>query len=105
MALGLFAGPPAITNEPNPGDHLVLFTDGVSEALNAAGEEFGDERIRALLKANAGTATPDILARLRDAVLSFSANVPQHDDITIMALGFRESEVQRPESLVGLVSH
>ena len=85
----------------NPGDHLVLFTDGVSEALNAAGEEFGEERIRALLKANAGTSTADILARLLDAVLSFSANVPQHDDITIMALGFRESAAQPSGSVVG----
>jgi serine phosphatase RsbU (regulator of sigma subunit)/DNA-binding response OmpR family regulator len=92
LVLGLFAEAhyDCETVKLNPGDHLVLFTDGVSEAFSAAGEEFGEDRIRALLKANAGLTAPDILARLRDAVLAFSANVPQHDDITIMAVGFRE---------------
>ena len=74
-----------------PDDHLVLFTDGAIEALNAAGEEFGMGRITALLGANAQATTPQILARLQEAVLSFSSGVPQHDDITMMVLGFRES--------------
>ena len=39
----------------------------------------------------ARATTPEILARLQDAVLSFSANAPQHDDITMMILGYRES--------------
>jgi phosphoserine phosphatase RsbU/P len=103
MVLGLFAEAQYDCERVtlNPGDHLVLFTDGVSEALNTAGEEFGEERIRTLLKANAGTSTPDILARLRDTVLSFSANAPQHDDITIMALGFRETAAQKTAPIVG----
>jgi phosphoserine phosphatase RsbU/P len=96
MVLGLFAGAPyqGTTIKLQPEDHLLLFTDGVLEALNAAGEEFGQERVCTLLRANARASAPDILARLRDAVLSFSANVPQHDDITIMVLGFRETAVQ-----------
>ena len=96
MVLGLFAGAPykSGTVRLRPEDHLVLFTDGVIEALNAAGEEFGQERLCALLRANARSKAPDLLARLRESVLSFSANVPQHDDITIMVLGFQESEAQ-----------
>jgi phosphoserine phosphatase RsbU/P len=92
MVLGLFAGAQyqSDTVRLQPKDHLVLFTDGVLEALNAEGEEFGEERVRALLKANAQTTAPEILARLRESVLSFAARVPQHDDITIMVLGFRE---------------
>jgi serine phosphatase RsbU (regulator of sigma subunit)/FixJ family two-component response regulator len=93
MVLGLFAAAQyqCDTIRLRPDDHLVLFTDGVLEALNVAGEEFGKERLCALLRANAQATAPEILARMRDAVLSFSANAPQHDDITMMVLGFRES--------------
>ncbi len=92
MVLGLFGTAQYESREIGfePGDHLVLFTDGVLEALNTAGEEFGEERLRSLLKANARSATPDILARLREAITAFSANAPQHDDITMMVLGYRE---------------
>jgi len=94
MVLGLIAGAQyeAETIKLQPDDHLVLFTDGVTEALNTTGEEFGKERLEALLRENARATTPQILARLQDAVLSFSARAPQHDDITMMILGFRESE-------------
>jgi len=93
MVLGLFAGAQyeAATIKLQPNDHLVLFTDGATEALNTAGEEFGMDRLTALLKTNAQAATPQILARLQEAVLSFSAGAPQYDDITMMVLGFRES--------------
>jgi serine phosphatase RsbU (regulator of sigma subunit) len=93
MVLGLFgtAKYEADTVKLQPEDHLVLFTDGVVEARNSAGEEFGMERITALLRANARATTPEILARLQEAVLDFSAHTPQHDDITMMVLGFRES--------------
>ena len=94
MVLGLFAGAAyeAETIKLQPDDHLVLFTDGVIEALNTAEEEFGMERLEALLRANARATTPEILARLQEAVLSFSAGAPQHDDITMMILGYRESQ-------------
>ncbi len=100
MVLGLFAGVQyqSETVRLRPDDHLVLFTDGVLEALSTGGEEFGEQRVRALLKENAHMTAPDLLARLREAVLSFSANAPQHDDITIMILGFRESAAQRLQS-------
>jgi sigma-B regulation protein RsbU (phosphoserine phosphatase) len=93
VVLGLFAGAQyeAGTVKLQPDDHLVLFTDGVIEALNRSGEEFGMDRLTALLRANARAGTPEILDRLREAVLEFSANVPQHDDITMMILGYQES--------------
>jgi sigma-B regulation protein RsbU (phosphoserine phosphatase) len=93
MVLGLFAGAEyeAETFKLKPDDHLVLFTDGVVEARNTAGEEFGQERLESLLQTNAQATSPEILARLQEAVLSFSANAPQHDDITLMVLGFLES--------------
>jgi sigma-B regulation protein RsbU (phosphoserine phosphatase) len=93
MVLGLFARAEyeAETFKMQPDDHLILFTDGVIEARNTTGEEFGQDRLESLLRANAQANSPEILAHLLEAVLSFSANAPQHDDITMMVLGFRES--------------
>jgi phosphoserine phosphatase RsbU/P len=93
MVLGLFAGAPyeAATVKLQPGDHLVLFTDGVIEALNRSGEEFGMERLVSLMQANAHSTAPEILACMRESVLTFSANTPQHDDITMMVLDFLKS--------------
>jgi phosphoserine phosphatase RsbU/P len=93
MVMGLF--PDALYEAGNvrlqPNDHMILFTDGVVEALNSEAEEFGQERLIALLRTNARATTPDILSSLQEAILSFSAHAPQHDDITMMVLGFRES--------------
>jgi len=94
LVLGLF---PSATYESGSvrlkaGDHLVLFTDGVLEARDVNGEEFGEERLQELLKENAQSATSDILQRLNEAINIFSANTPQHDDITMMVLGFQESQ-------------
>jgi serine phosphatase RsbU (regulator of sigma subunit) len=93
MVLGLFPSAPYETDtiKMQPSDHLVLFTDGVVEALNSAGEEFGKERLEGFLKANARAGAGEILVRLRQTVLAFSANTPQHDDITMMVLGYQES--------------
>jgi serine phosphatase RsbU (regulator of sigma subunit)/FixJ family two-component response regulator len=93
MVLGLF--PSARYEAGNvklqPGDHLILFTDGVIEARNNEDAEFGMERLVSLLREYARASAPEMLERLRDAVLTFSAGVPQHDDITVMVLGFCES--------------
>ncbi len=94
MVLGLFAMAQyeSRTVQLRPGDHLVLFTDGVLEARNTLGEEFEQERLCSVLSQNARSSTGEILECLREAVLAFSANTPQHDDITMMVLGFREEE-------------
>ena len=93
MVLGLFAEAEyeAGTVRMQPNDHLVLFTDGVVEALNADEEEFGLPRVVDLLQKNALSTAAEILSRLQDGVLSFSAHAPQHDDITMMVLGYRET--------------
>ena len=94
MVLGLFptAQYECGTVYLRPGDHLVLFTDGVIEARNKKGDEFGEERLLSLLQKNARATVPEILTRLREAVEEFSAGTPQHDDITMMVLGFQETE-------------
>ncbi|MBM3789973.1 MAG: FHA domain-containing protein [Acidobacteria bacterium] len=93
MVLGLFpeAEYEAGTVQLQPGDHLVLFTDGVLEARNRCGEEFGEGRLHALLKTQATSPAPAIMERILEAVESFSADTAQHDDITLMVLGYREA--------------
>ncbi len=92
MVLGLFPQAQYVSGSVklNPGDHLVLFTDGVLEALNKAGEEFGEARMTELLRRNARSSAARILRCLREELAAFSANTPQHDDITMMILGYRE---------------
>jgi sigma-B regulation protein RsbU (phosphoserine phosphatase) len=100
VVLGLFpeAQYESHTVRLHPGDHLILFTDGVVEAVNIAGEEFGKERLCALMHGKACATATELLSCLRDAVVSFAANTLQHDDITMMILGFRESETPLPAS-------
>jgi serine phosphatase RsbU (regulator of sigma subunit) len=93
MVLGLFEGAQyeGATVKLQQDDHLVLFTDGVIEALNSTEEEFGMERLVKLMRANTQASAPEIVTRLREAVLDFSAHTPQHDDITMMILDFTGS--------------
>jgi sigma-B regulation protein RsbU (phosphoserine phosphatase) len=93
MVLGLFAEAQYDrgTVQLQADDHLVLLTDGVLEARNAEGEEFGKERLCALLHERSRATAPELLSCVQNAVSSFSAHAPQHDDITIMVLGFRET--------------
>ena len=73
----------------SPGDLIVVFSDGVSEAMNAAGEEFGEERLqKLLLTVGAGSAAvvvEQVVAEVRD----FTTGAPQSDDITVMAIRYR----------------
>ncbi len=69
------------------GDCLLLYTDGLTEALDAEGEEFGIDRLAAELRENAPSGAAETLHRLARSVRSFSARSrPQHDDITLIAL-------------------
>ena len=67
-----------------PGDTLVVFSDGISEAANVAGEEFGDDRLIACLEEH----RCDPPATIRDAILStvrtYTAGAPQGDDMTVL---------------------
>ena len=66
------------------GDMVCLFTDGVSEAMNSRGDEFGEERIETILR-EAGSATVLALRRsIVDAVTDWSGTAAQTDDITLV---------------------
>ena len=69
-----------------PGDTLVLFTDGVGEAENPAEEQLGDERVLACLAGCAGGSSRDTVDTLLGTVREFAAGALQNDDITIVAV-------------------
>lgn len=72
-----------------PGDTLVCFTDGVTEAMNAEDVEFGDERLLACVRDRREDAAEAIIEAIRNAVHEHTGGAPQHDDLTLMALCLR----------------
>ena len=72
----------------NPGDWLVVFSDGVSEALSAAGEEYGDARIVSCVQNHAALEPQGLLEALFADVREFARGAAQSDDITAMVLRF-----------------
>lgn len=66
------------------GDVLLLFTDGVSEAMDTEGEEMGEEKLEAVARLHLDEPAAVILAKIVDAVKEHSRNVPQSDDITLV---------------------
>jgi phosphoserine phosphatase RsbU/P len=68
-----------------PGDTLVAFTDGVTEAQNSAGEFFGRERLYALLAQPASTAT-ELLDAIQSSVREFMGEADPSDDIALLAV-------------------
>ncbi len=69
------------------GDSLLLFSDGISEALDANKEEFGDERLRELWK-KCGQSTPEqVIECVLQEVQNFRGRADQSDDMTLVAIG------------------
>jgi sigma-B regulation protein RsbU (phosphoserine phosphatase) len=89
LVLGVMAGLGYEAGEPfvlAPGDSLLAFTDGITEARRADGEMFGDERLQALFAANAGENAPTILAAVRAGVLEWTGDAANDDDLTLLAV-------------------
>jgi sigma-B regulation protein RsbU (phosphoserine phosphatase) len=74
------------TFEMEVGDCLLLYTDGVNEAINAEGEEFGLERLHEVFRQTAPEGANAILEAFRKAVAEFVGGSPQSDDITVIAV-------------------
>jgi sigma-B regulation protein RsbU (phosphoserine phosphatase) len=68
-----------------PDDTFVLFSDGVSEAMNNADDFYGEERLIAVLAAGACRPVADIVKRVVEDVRAFAAGAKQSDDITVLA--------------------
>lgn len=70
------------------GDLLVIFSDGLTEAVNSADDEFGDDRLAAVLETVRGRSASDALAAVLKAVTDFAGTEPPRDDMTVMVLRF-----------------
>ena len=71
-----------------PGDLLLLYTDGVTEAINNTGELFSDRRLAGVLADAHGRAVTDVVNAVVSSVNAFAAGVPQEDDITVLGLRY-----------------
>ncbi|MEY3898095.1 MAG: hypothetical protein RLZZ214_3616 [Verrucomicrobiota bacterium] len=78
----------------HPGDSLVFYTDGVSEAFNPTDECYGDDRLLADTTALAGQSPSELTAALLARVHAFADSAPQSDDIAILTLKIQAKEVR-----------
>jgi sigma-B regulation protein RsbU (phosphoserine phosphatase) len=67
-------------------DCLVLYTDGVTETLNAEEDEFGLDRMMQSMRASANDGAQAIVNKIIEDVRDFTGSVPQNDDITLIAI-------------------
>ncbi len=88
MPLGMF---PAAAYEPvplelSPGDTLVVYSDGLTDAENRAGEEFGEETLRKLVQSTAPQGAQMLEASLLTALDRFTHGAAQNDDVTFLLI-------------------
>ena len=68
---------------------MLLYTDGVTEAVDGKGEFFGTERLTSALQAAAGSHPERICEALWLALKAYQGTMPQDDDVTLVAVGIR----------------
>lgn len=81
-----------------PGTLLLFYTDGLTEAMNDQQCQFGEERALKILSGCGGLSADDLLLTLETEVSAFTAGVPQNDDLTLLAIKYKEgsAEVRKP---------
>jgi serine/threonine protein phosphatase PrpC len=72
-----------------PGDKIVIYSDGVTEAQNIQGQFFGKKRLRAAVEGHAAANCAAIHDAIQEAVSAFTEGATQSDDITALVLEFR----------------
>lgn len=87
-ALGVLPGVEFIehTTVLQPGERLFLFTDGITEAMTSANEEYGDGRLADALSGNSGRSAEDLADAVLASVATFVAGAEQSDDITCLVI-------------------
>jgi sigma-B regulation protein RsbU (phosphoserine phosphatase) len=74
------------TVKVSEGDVLLLYTDGLTEALNNDMEQFGQERLAELILNSADLSSSDLLQVVRHGINAYSGDLPLADDLTLVAL-------------------
>ena len=75
-----------------PGDVFLFFTDGLSEAMNAGSELFGEGRLRRILEEGGGLGSEELKDKILEEVRGFVGGAAQHDDMTLVVLKVVEEE-------------
>ena len=90
MPVGFFEHAPYadVVEQLQKGDVVVIFTDGVTEALDIHGQEFGEERLIDLVKSHCKSDASHILERIVQEVQTFARGAAQHDDVTALVLKY-----------------
>ncbi len=90
MPIGLIRAAPYKADEYQlkPGDKVVCYSDGLSEAQNAAEDFFEVSRIEAALRANYAGSCVDVLNALKQSVQAFTEEAPQSDDMTLVVFEY-----------------
>jgi phosphoserine phosphatase RsbU/P len=88
LPIGLFDGVKHESRQIqfNPGDMLLLYSDGVSESVNSNEDYYGEERLVDFVLKNPGLSPNELVEAIIGDVEAFAADTIQHDDITVMAL-------------------
>ncbi|MDD4857158.1 MAG: anti-sigma factor antagonist, partial [Candidatus Krumholzibacteria bacterium] len=80
-------------------DMLVIYTDGVTEAMNERREQYGEERLIQIIKRSGKLSPQDFMDRLSDDIKAFTGDQPQNDDITVVAI---KEKLMADEVLYGI---
>jgi len=90
LVLGLFehAAFDEETVTLSPGDFIVAFSDGVTEAFDVAGEEYSDARLLESIARHRGKAPQDLIAALLADVKAFAGEATQNDDLTLVTVQY-----------------
>jgi len=86
-----------------PGDRLVLYTDGVTEAMDKDDQLFSESRMEETLQGVNGQSSEEVIKRVVKDVHHFSAGAPQSDDITLLVLGYTGPKEAHERSLFALL--
>jgi phosphoserine phosphatase RsbU/P len=99
VLLGAFTSidPPEAELVMAPGDLLLLYTDGVTDAISPSRERFGDERLLAAIAEVRGGSAHEVVASIRDRVLAFQGTAEPADDLTLVAIGRHPGRRRRAE--------
>jgi sigma-B regulation protein RsbU (phosphoserine phosphatase) len=74
------------TIQVEPGDILIGYTDGISEAMNMQEEEFGEDRLREIVRRCDSRSASDMITCMLSRVDAFTSEAPQHDDMTVIVV-------------------
>jgi PAS domain S-box-containing protein len=86
----------------DPGDFLVIYSDGVSDAVNGEGELFEEARLRRIIGESMGEMAQDLAIAICEGVKTFTAGAPQSDDITVLVVQYKGSASDGGSYIAGI---